>query len=358
MQTKVDAQKRADRIAQFRSELTQLETDGILALDDTQKRILNDYHEGLLHSFSSTFDVDVNAEEKQLSLGMKVASFLGALAFGASLFFLFYQFWGFFSTAAQVAVLTISPLCFLLITYGVSQKESTGYFAKISGLICAAAFVLNLVMLGQIFNLESSNTAFLVWSILGLLLAYASDARLLLAAAIIAFGGFLSAQVGTWGGCYWLHFGERPENFLPAGLIILLLGFLPHRCYTSFPQIFRVFGLLFIFIPALILSNWGWGSYFVANLFYSEKSVEAMYQLAGFLFSGLVIWLGIRKHWADVTNTGNIFFVIFLYTKFFDWWWKLIPKYLFFLLIGCTSLLTLLVFRRLRLVHKAGRANA
>ena len=35
-------------------------------------------------------------------------------------------------------------------------------------------------------------------------------------------------------------------------------------------------------------------------------------------------------------NTGVVFFVIFLYTKFYDWWWDLLPKYLFFLILGLT----------------------
>jgi hypothetical protein len=33
-------------------------------------------------------------------------------------------------------------------------------------------------------------------------------------------------------------------------------------------------------------------------------------------------------------NTGITFFVIFLYTKFFDWWWDALPKWLFFLLLA------------------------
>jgi hypothetical protein len=47
-------------------------------------------------------------------------------------------------------------------------------------------------------------------------------------------------------------------------------------------------------------------------------------------------------------NTGVTFFVIFLYTKFYDWWWEWMPKYLFFLVVGMTAVLLLLVFRRLR----------
>ncbi len=54
-------------------------------------------------------------------------------------------------------------------------------------------------------------------------------------------------------------------------------------------------------------------------------------------------------------NTGVVFFVIFLYTKFYDWWWDLLPKYLFFLILGLTAVLVLLMMKRLR---RAGGAQA
>ena len=55
-------------------------------------------------------------------------------------------------------------------------------------------------------------------------------------------------------------------------------------------------------------------------------------------------------------NSGVTFFVIFLYTKFFDWWWNLLPKYLFFLILGLTAVLFLLVLKRLR--HAARQREA
>lgn len=64
-----------------------------------------------------------------------------------------------------------------------------------------------------------------------------------------------------------------------------------------------------------------------------------------------MIWLGVRREWADVVNTGLSFFVIFLYTKLFDWWWESMPKYLFFLVLGLSAVLILLVLRRLRSRH-------
>ena len=61
-----------------------------------------------------------------------------------------------------------------------------------------------------------------------------------------------------------------------------------------------------------------------------------------------MIWLGVRRDWSEVVNTGLTFFVIFLYTKLFDWWWASMPKYLFFMLLGLTAVMILLILRRLR----------
>ena len=47
-------------------------------------------------------------------------------------------------------------------------------------------------------------------------------------------------------------------------------------------------------------------------------------------------------------NTGIVFFVFFLYTKFYQWWWEFMPKYLFFLMVGLTAVLILLILKRLR----------
>jgi uncharacterized membrane protein len=66
------------------------------------------------------------------------------------------------------------------------------------------------------------------------------------------------------------------------------------------------------------------------------------------VISAGAIWLGIRQNWQDVVNTGNVFFTIFLYTKFYDWWWEWMPKYLFFLLVALTAIVMLLIFKRLR----------
>jgi hypothetical protein len=350
IKSKAEAQKRADRIEQFQAELATIEQENVTALNESQHAAIAGYHAQLMARLSFTYDIDADRREKQLSLGMKITSFLGALALAASVFFLFYQFWGRFATGAQVVILITAPVIGLSATMYAAYRERTGYFSKLLGLVSLAGFILNLSMLGQIYNITPSANAFLMWALFAFILAYAADARLLLAAGIICFAAFLSAQAGTWGGCYWIYFGERPENFFPAAVVLFLVSLLPHHRFSGFAVTYRVFAMLLFFLPLLVLANWGTISY----LHLTRDAVEIIYQVAGFVTSGAAIWLGIRKNWTEVVTTGNVFFTIFLYTKFYDWWWDWMPKYLFFLVIGLTAILMLLIFKRLR---QAGPEN-
>ncbi len=343
-----DAQQRADDIGVFNRELARLEAEQVLSLSDAQRSNLHAYQQQLLSSYLNAFDIDHNTQARQLSLGMRIASFLGALALAASVFFLFYQFWGLFGTLSQVAILLSASLVSFGLTLWVQRRDSSGYFSKLAALVAFTCFVLNIVMLGQIFNITPSNNALLPWALYALLLAYACGARLLLAAGLSCLLAFVAARIGSWDGIYWLGFAQRPENFIPAALLIFVLPLLlDQRRFDGFAVIYRVFGLLGVFLPVLVLAYWVEASY----LDWPEEVIETVYQSAGFILAALVIWLGVRRDWTDVVNTGLSFFVIFLYTKLFDWWWDSMPKYLFFLVLGLSAVLILLVLRRLRSRH-------
>jgi uncharacterized membrane protein len=340
-----EAQRRVDEIAVFRAELARLAEAGVLRLDAAQSATVEAHHDALLAGLKQAFDVDLDVQGKQLSLGMRIASFLGALALAASVFFLFYQFWGLLGTPVQVAILVAAPLVALAATAWLGSREGGAYFAKLAALVAFACFVLNLSMLGQIFNITPTDKALLPWAAFALLLAYLCDLRLLLVAGLICLAAFIAARAGTWSGMYWLHFGERPEHFLPAGLLAYWLPqWLDQRRYAGFAATYRVFGLICLLLPILVLGNWGRVSY----LPWTSSAIEGFYQTLGFALSAAAIWLGARRGWGDSVNTGVVFFVIFLYTKFYDWWWELMPKWLFFLVVALSAVLLLLVFQRLR----------
>lgn len=340
-----DAQQRADDIGVFNRELARLHVEQVLRLSNEQRASLHGYQQQLLDSYLAAFDIDHTPQARQLSLGMRIASFLGALALAASVFFLFYQFWGLFGELSQVAILLTASITSFGLTLWVRRVDSSGYFSKLAALVAFTCFVLNIVMLGQIFNINPSNNALLPWALYALLLAYACGARLLLAVGLSCLLAFVAARIGSWDGIYWLGFAQRPENFIvPALLVFMLAQWLDQRRFDGFAAIYRVFGLLGMFLPILLLAHWGAGSY----LDYPLEYIENAYQLAGFTLAALVIWLGVRREWPDVVNSGLSFFVIFLYTELFDWWWESMPKYLFFLLLGLSAVLVLLMLRRLR----------
>lgn len=347
-QSRREAQQRADDIRVFRTELSRVEREGGLNLLPVQREHLLAHHDALLRQLAGHFDIDRSDTAQQLSMGMRIASFLGALALAASVMYLFYQYWGLFNETAQVALLVAAPLVCLGVLAWLQGRQGThgvGDYTKVAALIALACFVLDLVMLGQIFNITPTDRALLAWAALAWLLAYACDLRLLLAAGICCVIAWVSARVGEWGGLYWLDTGRRPENFFPVGVgLFVIPSLLPHRRYDGFDAIYRIFGLLCLLLPMLVLSHWGDGSYLNAD----ARIIEGAYQVAGFVLSALAIALGTRRMWRETTNTGITFFVIFLYTKFYDWWWALMPKWMFFMVVGLSALLMLVVLRRLR----------
>lgn len=341
---KEQAQSRADRIRAFQAELRSLEQEGVVALPADLRHRIEEYHASLLSRFSYDYDIDVSHGQKRLSWGMRIASFLGALALSAAVFFFFYRFWGDLSTPVQVGILIAAPV---LATLGVelaARVEKSFYFASLIAMVALASFVLDLSVLGQIFNITPTQNAFLAWGAFALLLAYGYGLKLMLVAGVTCLMGYLAATVGTWGGGYWLSFGERPENFIVAGTLLFLVGLWPHRSRPAFAPIYRIYGLLAVFIAILVLANYGRSS----HLPLADLTIEHLYQSAGFLVAGLTIWLGIRQHWPGIVNLGSTFFVLYLYTKLFDWWWDWMPRYVFFLVLGLVAVVLLLALRRLR----------
>ena len=71
---------------------------------------------------------------------MRIASLLGALALAASVFFLFYQFWGRFGTGLQVTTLMGASALTYGITLWIRRQDDNGYFTKLAALRFASGF--------------------------------------------------------------------------------------------------------------------------------------------------------------------------------------------------------------------------
>jgi len=170
----------------------------------------------------------------------------------------------------------------------VDRREATGYFTKLAALVAFACFVLNIVMLGQIFDITPSDMALLPWAAFALLLAYtstcgccrppgscaSSPSSRRVPAPGVACTGSISASgprisFRRRSRCSWYP-NRRPHPVL--GLRIDL----PHLRHAA------------LFLPMLVLANWGYVSYLELD----SGLIEGFYQTLGFLGTAALIWYG------------------------------------------------------------------
>ena len=352
MPGRLDAQARADRIRAFQQELAQVELELGDVLDSDQHRRLAEHHAAVLARLAEQYDVSISESARQLALGLRFASFLGALALCTAVVLFVERFWGALRPPAQVAFLAIGTLVPLGLTEFAARRERTLYFAGLAALVAFAAFVTDLSILGQIYNLAPTPHAFLLWTVFAAALAYGYGLRMLLLAALVTGTVWLAGVLAALGGLYWTDFFARTELLLPAAAVAIALGMRPGRgAREQFPTVYRLYGLILLFWVVLWLAGSGTQSV----LPFAAGQVEALYQVFGFLVAAFAIWTGIRQRWNEVTNTGVVAFTILLYMKAHDWWWDWMPRWLFFLVLGAIAVAIMLVLRRLKLAQGGDR---
>jgi uncharacterized membrane protein len=344
IQNKQEAQQCVDRIHAFRQQLAELIRHGVLELTPEQSARVESHLSSELSDLASRFDVDTSEAQKRISLGMRIISTLGGMAFCAALVLFFYRYWGYLGTPAQVVVLVLAPLLGLAALHIISRYDKTSYYTAVTALVVMAAFITNVNMLGLIFAMIPSQGCLLAWGAFALFLAYAYRVRLILAAGLGLLIAFAAATITAAQGGFWLYMFERPENFIPAGLVLAAAPLvLKHRRAVEFPVIYHLVGLLFIFLPIEMLIHMGEG------LPGPHAGVlSAIFRLAGFLGSMTAIWLGIRGASPSIVNMSSAFFTLYLFDQLFAWWWDWMPKYLFFLAVGGIALALLYIFQRMR----------
>ena len=342
----MNPQQRADRLRTFQRELEELEREKVLELTREQRARLDAHIARTLAELASQFDVDTTESQRQISLGMKIASGLGGIALCAAVVLFLARYMGYWPTPLQVGVLVSIPILLTLGAEFAARSERTLYYAALISIVAFSAFVANLSMLGSIFNLALTPNALAVWGLFGLALAYHFGIRLVLAAGLISMLGWITATTNSWRGWWWVEFERRPEELMLAGLLLAVIPlFLRHIRRPDFPAVYRLVGMLAFFFTMLYLSAQGQSSYLPLD----DKAVEHFYQMFGVVAAAAAVWIGIRQSWTGVVNTGTAFFTIFLFFRLIDWWWDWMPKYLFFLMIGLVAIGLVAVFKRLRI---------
>ncbi len=345
LKSQSEAQQSADRIRLLRQELATPELQRVLDLSPEQQRRFEEWSQEQLTALAQQFDVDTNISQKRASWGMRIASTLGGIAICAAVVLFFMRYWGNFGSFLQVAIVVVVPLIALGAAEFASTRERTLYFTGLLALVAFASFVMNLAVLGSIFNITSTERALLAWGAFALVVAYRYGLRILLAIGLLLLISYGAATVTAAFGYRWFDFGERPELVaLLAVLVFCVPTAIRHQRHTDFPPVYRLTGIITFFLCVLSLAEWGIPSY----LPFRHEDIERLYELAGLLTSAGAIWLGIRRQWNGVVNVSAASFVIFLFTRLYHLLWDWIPKYLFFAVVGALGIALVLIFKRLR----------
>jgi hypothetical protein len=342
---RAEAQARADRIRAWRAELAAAEHDGAVSLTPEQRAGINAYHERLLSELSAAYDVDTSDAQHQLSLGMRIASLLGAVALTGAVVLFFLDIWDRLGSAAQIGIVAVAPLGSLGAAIYASRRERTLYFTAILSVLALGLYILDVSVLGTVLNARPSAMPIVAWSAFALLLAYEWNLGWLLAAGTV---GVLASFAATavWITGFPLDISlQRPELlFVPGAALVGVSGAPFNLRRPRFPQILRRTGLAGIFLAILVLSEAGHLSFLPMH----SGTIEVVYQVTGFLLAAAAIAEGVRRRWTEVLNLSAAFFAVLLFLRYVDWWWEWMPRWTFFLLVAVTAIAALLALRKLR----------
>ena len=187
-----------------------------------------------------------------------------------------------------------------------------------------------------------------------LLIGYAYGPRLPVAVGLGLAIAFAAGALLAWRGLEWKEFSQRPELLLPLAAAVVCIGVATGAgAGRRFAPTYRMVGLFVLFAALWSLSI----SVDLSVLSWTNDHVKATYQVLGFATAAAAVAIGLKRDWNDTTNLGAVAFLVFLYTKFAQWWWDWMPAYLFFFTIGGISIAIILVLNRAR-TALAARASS
>jgi hypothetical protein len=228
--------------------------------------------------------------------------------------------------------------------------ERTRYIAAVMAVVACGAFVLQTVLIGQIFNLRSSPHLLLLWGAFAL--ATAVPWRFVLpfslgVLALVCYAGALSLWLA---GMAWVEFIPRPEPMMVAAALLLPFS---SRVPRELVMAGRSVLLIQVLGPLLLLS----AVKELSLLPLDPASARVAYQWLAAAAGIAVVGIGVRNSFDEVILIGALFGGLFLLTRFVDWWWDWMPRYLFFLILAAVALGWIWALRRLRR-HAAVRPAA
>lgn len=147
--------------------------------------------------------------------------------------------------------------------------------------------------------------------------------------ALISIGSWFGCETGYMSGWGMYFLGMNyPLRFIPFSIFIIGLAFFfrsinEPKKYQQFFKPTYVIGMLYLFMSLWILSLWDHGN--ASNLLWSI--------MFGLVALGSICY-GLKYDDGVARGFGITFFLINLYTKYFEYFWDVTHKAIFFFILG------------------------
>ncbi len=340
---------RRDAIAAFRAEVERLEVEEVLVLDPPTRARVAAHHDAILQQDPVTpVARAIAGAAGRLSVGMRIATLLGAIALSAAYALFIDSFWATLSLAAQLPLVVFPPLVLAGLTDVAVRREPSRYIASIIACVAVIAFTVNLAVLGSLFNLPDSRHAFLAVGLFAMALAYGYRLSLVLVLGIVGVGLWLWSLASVPSGAWWTTAFEHLEPLAVIGLLAIVFA---SRLSgpAPFADEYRGLGAIALAAALLILGQTARSSG-LPDI--EGRVIEGVYQVIGAIAFTLMVVVGVRRGWPELVRVGTGATLVFLFLRLADWFWDWLPKWLFFLLIGVTAVIVVLVLRRIRVAQE------
>jgi hypothetical protein len=344
MSSRDEAQRRVDQVRAFRAEIAVLKAGGVSPLSPDQESAIAAYHDRLLQQLAAQYDVDQSAGAGQLSRGMRLVSFFGAVTLTAAIYSVVERFWGRLDLPLQATLLAAFPLMALVGVELSARRERTLYVASLFALVAYGTFWLAVGVLSSTLNIPVTPPFIFAGVLFGLPLAILYRFWIVLAIALAALAVAVSATAFHVAGTEWTYAFVRLEVLAVAGFSLLVLAIPLSALDAGFVMVTRVVAFTIGLGCLLTLSSSGEMSLLPLD----TRIVEGVYQAVMFAACVVTLTIAVRRGWNETINLAAVMLALFLLVRFVDWFWDLLPRYLFFLILAAIAFGWLMVLRRMR----------
>ena len=275
---------------------------------------------------------------------MRLLSLFGAATLTAAAYSLVERFWGRLDLPMQATLLAAFPLMALVGVELSARRERTLYVASLFALVAYGTFWLAVGVLSWTVNIPVTPPYIWAGVLFGVALAIPYRFHVILAFALAALAVAMAGTLFQVARTEWTQAFERPDFLTVAGFSLLLLMGPLGGVERSFARVTRlvafVIGLLGLFALAEMPER--------SLLPIARPVVGGIYQGLTLAAAVAAIVLGVRRGWNETVGLASTILSLFLLTRFFDWFFDVLPRYVFFFILAAIAFIWLLVLKRLR----------